>query len=1135
MRDIVQVDTHYTRSINLERDAESSDVLRAYIPTSRAIQTLDKIAQTFNQKTMPRAWSLVGPYGSGKSSFAAFLAHLLENQERTNSVLAEEILQRHNPDVAEKFTACTHDSNAYCIVLLTGSPESLSKRFVQALYQAAVGYFAEIETEGTPSIVHDLEQATHRTKTTSEIVKLLKKLREAVSQVSGKGILIVIDELGKFLEYEARHQGSNDIFLLQALGELCVEGGDANILLVVLMHQAFEQYSKGLAEAQKQEWSKVQGRFENVPFLESTEQTLRVISAAFHSQLTPEVQQTIQEQATEIVCVLEKQNALLSGLSPDAAIDVLTKCYPLHPIATLLLPTLCQKVAQNERTLFSYLGSQEYFGFKDSVSRIQNVGEWVLPWEVFEYFIENQPSATTDHATHRRWAEVITATERLGDADDTEIQLLKTIGLFNIIGRQAGFKASKEILTLCFPKSVDVEQLLKNLQAKSIINYRKYSLEYRVWEGSDFDLDAAVIETTQQLGRVNLAEALTHRNQLMPVVARKYSITSGVLRYFQPFYADATTRNDFFESVDQPRIVLFLAEGQDDRDMFSEKVKTYPDSLTIYVLCDNAAQIKQVVSEAIALEKIQTERAELKSDPVSQRELKDRLQAVKSLELDLLNSYLEQPESFEWYWEGKQPLLNNKKDLQTLLSRVLETVFSKAPLIKNELINRDKTSGQANAAKNKLVEALLSNTHLEDLGFDSKKYPPEKTIYRAVFKEPGIHVLQNGAWQFVNPSPTNKYRFYGVWQAIDEQLKKSKCPQPLVDIYHLIEQPPYGVQKGVSSLIFIGFFLANQRSLALYESGVFCPHVTQEHLEILLKRPELFSVEAFDFSGIRADLFNQYLEKLVGKSPENSTLLDIVKPLAKFIHQLPAYTLATRELDPKALAVRDAFQSTQSPMQLLFKELPEACGFLAFTDEQHFNGSNPNDFLNVLVECLNILNKAYQNLLSQFKRQLCQAFELDEHEEISTLRHTLNQRYAGLEKYTVDGQGLKAFVIRLQNEKDTEQGWLESVAAFLGSATPDKWKPNNITQADYRLREFSERLKELAVVHAEQQKADVGSQATLIRIVSEQGEYSEIAYITDKLKQQADAKIAELKLAKADKALKQAILASLMRELTEHN
>jgi len=1131
MKKIVRLDMHYTRSVNLERDADSSDVLKAYIPTSRAVQTLNKIAQTFNQQSMPRAWSLVGPYGSGKSSFAAFLSHLLENQELTTSVLAEEILHKHNPQIADKFTACTHNSNAYCIVLLTGSPESLSKRFVQALHQAAVYYFDEIETEETPSIINELEKAKKQTVTTSEIVDLLKRLRQAVEQAQGKGILIIIDELGKFLEYEARHQGSNDIYLLQALAELSVEGGNANILLVVLMHQAFEQYSRGLTEAQKQEWSKVQGRFENIPFLESTEQTLRVISAAFHSLLTPNEQQGIKLQTAEIVGVLEKQNALLTGLSAEDAIDILANCYPLHPIATLLLPTLCQKVAQNERTLFSYLGSQEYFGFQDSLNRIQNVGDWVLPWEIFEYFIENQPSSTTDHATHRRWVEVITAIDRLDDSDEREVQLLKTIGLFNIIGRQAGFKASSEILTLCFPNSVNVEQLLKKLQSKSIINFRKYSSEYRVWEGSDFDLDSAVIETTQQLGRFNLAEALTQRNTLMPIVARKYSIESGVLRYFQPFYADTTTQNDFFASADQPRIVFFLADGPGDCAVLRDKIKEYPDPLTIYVLCNNAAKLKQVVSEAIALEKIQIERAELKSDPVSQRELKDRLQAVETIELEQLSQYLEQPDKYEWFWRNTQQLLNNKKELQAQLSRVLDTVFSKAPLIKNELINRDKTSGQANAAKNKLLAALLCGVHLEDLGFDPKRYPPEKTIYRAVFKEPGIHVQKNGIWQFANPNAENKYRFNEVWQAIHQQLTNSKRPQKLVDIYRLIEQPPYGVQKGVSSLIFIGYFLANQRSLALYESGVFCPHVAQEHFEILLKRPELFSVEAFDFSGIRADLFNQYLEKLVGKSPENSTLLDIVKPLAKFIHQLPAYTLASRDLDSKALAVRDAFRSTQSPMQLLFKELPEACGFPAYTDEQHFNGSNPNDFLNVLVECLNILNKAYHNLLTQFKRQLCQVFELPEQDDIKAIRNTLNQRYAGLEKYTVDRNGLKAFILRLQNDKDSDQGWLESVAAFLGSAPPDKWKQNNITQAEYRLRELSERLKELATVHAEQLKADVGSQATLIRIVSEQGEYSEIAYLTDKLKQQADAKIAELKLAKTDKALKQAILARLMCEL----
>ena len=141
MDKLIQLDTHYTRSINLERDADSTDILNAYIPTSRAIQTLDKIAETFTKKSTPRAWSLVGPYGSGKSSFAIFLSHLLENRKLDTNLKAETILQRYNPAVAEKITAHTKGSNAYCIVLLTGSPESLSKRFIDALYQAALRYW----------------------------------------------------------------------------------------------------------------------------------------------------------------------------------------------------------------------------------------------------------------------------------------------------------------------------------------------------------------------------------------------------------------------------------------------------------------------------------------------------------------------------------------------------------------------------------------------------------------------------------------------------------------------------------------------------------------------------------------------------------------------------------------------------------------------------------------------------------------------------------------------------------------------------------------------------------------------------------------------------------------------------------
>ncbi|MEI6544090.1 MAG: hypothetical protein WCL60_11265 [Methylococcales bacterium] len=1125
---LIQLDTHYTRSINLERDADSSDVLSAYIPTSRALQTLTQLTNTFHQESYPRSWSLIGPYGSGKSSFAAFLAHLLENKNTKNSGIAQDILERYNPALAHKINDNIQDSNAYCTVLLTGSAEPLSQRFVEALYRASARYWDQAPL---PAIVDELEQATHATLTSTDIINLLKKLKRAVHKKSGKGVLIIIDELGKFLEYEARHQGSNDIYLLQQLAETAQHGGETNILLVVLMHQAFEQYSKGLGEDFKKEWLKVQGRFETIPFLETAEQTLRVMAAAFRNQLNDAQQLTIKTEVTRIVQVLDKQGGLPAGLNVEPAIAILTQCYPLHPIAALILPTLCQKVAQNERTLFSYLGSQEYYGFKDAFNRIEQVGDWVLPWEIFEYFIQNQPAATTDHLTHRRWAEVITATERLGQGSALETQLLKTIGLFNILGSQAGFKASRELLHCCFSSASDVSQLLTQLEHKSIINYRKFNSEYRIWEGSDFDLELAVKEKVQQLGRINLAETLAHRNKLAPIVARKYSIKNGLLRYFIPLYIDATTKYETFTKTEQAQIIFFFSEDQDDKAQLEQLIKSYAEPLTLYVLCENAAQIKTVVTEAIALEKVQSERAEIKSDPVAQRELKESLQTVKALEAELLHQYLDQPERHQWFWKGETLTITSRRALQNQLSMILETVYHQAPLVKNELINRARVSGQANGAKNKLIAALLSKTQLEDLGFEKTKYPAEKTIYRAVFKETGIHALINGEWQLTKPSDDNRYNYGPVWQGMADFLNQSTVPKALVDLYEHIEAAPYGVQKGVTSLLFIAYYLVNQRSLALYESGVFCPLITQELFEVLAKRPDLFSVEAIDFSGIRADLFNQYLATLIGKVSENSTLLDIVKPLAKFISQLPHYTLTTKSLDDRTLVVRDAFQNTQSPVKLLFETLPQACGFSSDLDSD-WNAQTTNDFLKELVHHLNTLNKAYENLLNQFKGRLIVAFKEPAELSLAELRAVLTTKYFGLEKYTVDLQGLKAFILRLQNDQDTDKAWLESLAAFLGNAPADKWQQNNITNAEYRLIEFCNRLEQLAIVHAHQFEASADTEVTVFRVVNQQGETDQIAYLNPKLKEEAKSYVSEqLTFKNLNKQLKLAIIAELMKEV----
>ncbi len=1114
----IRVNTHYTRSVNLERDANSTDVLKAYIPTTRALLTLEKIAQTLNSQEIPRAWSLVGAYGSGKSSFANFLNHLFADKE--HRAIACELLEKTNPETWQKMKPLLSEKS-YLIISVTGSPESITQALIRSMCKAAKTFLGSKNP-----IVSELQHAKKTKSTTNQVIELIKKLQQAVIEKRGAGILLVIDELGKFLEYEARHS-SNEIFLLQSLAEHANKGSQANLLIVVLMHQAFDQYAKGFGENLRNEWQKIQGRFESISFLESAEQTLRVVSNAFQQNLTASQFDPIKTKAAFFADVLANENALPRGLEKDVARDLFAKCYPLHPLSLLILPTLCQKVAQNERTLFSYLGSAEQHGFKDSLQNLK-LGDWILPSEIFDYFIQNQSAATVDHATHRRWAEVISALERLGDAPVQCEQLLKSIGLFNIIGTQSGFKASKALVNLCLANETLVDETLDDLTQKSLLHYRKYNSEYRIWQGSDFDLDTELNETVQQLGRCSIAKILNDNKLLPPIVARKYSIDWATLRYFQPIYIDSDTFEKPFSSNTTPSILIFIAQNVDDIAKFNlwREQKT-ADAFNIYVLVDDNAKILTTAAlDVLALQKIQRENQAVNGDPVAQRELKDRLSHVQRQQERALHDLLEHPENQAWFFKNEPIEITHRRDLQTALSNILTQIYPHTPIIRNELINRDKLSSQAAGARSKLAARLMTHSQYEDLAFEKDKFPPEKAIYRAMFKATGLHRLnENGQWFLVNPTSDNQNNIAAVWQAISEFIKKQKCS--VSEIYEHLMQPPYGIKAGVLPLLFIGYYLVNQKQLVIYEENVFCPVITIEHFEILIKRPELFSVEAFEMSGVQVELFNQYLDTLIGKVSDESTLLDIMKPLAKFVKTLPFYTTHTKKVEPQTLAVLAAFQKAQNPIRLLFELLPQACGFSAFTQET-FETVPPQEFLNELVKHLKILKQTYPDLLNRFQQSLCRAFELHEATDLKMLRAQLVQRFSGLENYSKHESDLRSFIKRFQDNVLEDEKWLESLATLLGKASPDKWKEDNEGIAQYQLEQLSSRLLQLASLY----KTDNPNAVSLL-LVSQQGEKICLIDANEMVTKQAVEQLNKIKqtIDTDDRDVKLAAIALWLQEL----
>ena len=129
LADKISINTQYTRSTNIERDRDSQAIVKAYLPTSRGVTVLNEVAVALGRQDQPRAWSLIGPYGSGKSSFALFLNHLLGESSSPIGKTALRVMENDHEALAKQFK----QQNQWCRVMLTGSAEPLSARLLAAL------------------------------------------------------------------------------------------------------------------------------------------------------------------------------------------------------------------------------------------------------------------------------------------------------------------------------------------------------------------------------------------------------------------------------------------------------------------------------------------------------------------------------------------------------------------------------------------------------------------------------------------------------------------------------------------------------------------------------------------------------------------------------------------------------------------------------------------------------------------------------------------------------------------------------------------------------------------------------------------------------------------------------------------
>ncbi len=267
-------------------------------------------------------------------------------------------------------------------------------------------------------------------------------LIQEVAQAFKTDVLLIIDELGKNLEYAVHNQGAEDLYVLQQIAELPAVNQGNHVYILGVLHQAFTDYGERLASVQRNEWAKNQGWFEDIPFPYLPAQMMRLIGKAIEATPTKQFSSQISQPTQEWF------NLLPDDIVSDTTPEIIESTYPLHPIAALVLPTLCTRYAQNDRSLFTFLTSAEpdsLPNFLEETTFNQGTFPTLKLARVYDYFIEAVAMGLASRPNLQRWVEIQGLISDAKHLDNDSLQVLKTIGTLNLVTTTGSMRATRKM------------------------------------------------------------------------------------------------------------------------------------------------------------------------------------------------------------------------------------------------------------------------------------------------------------------------------------------------------------------------------------------------------------------------------------------------------------------------------------------------------------------------------------------------------------------------------------------------------------------------------------------------------------------------------------------------------------------
>lgn len=936
----------FQTSVNIDYDSGDRSKVKSLIPIEAVCHYLEEILSAVVAPSSQRAKLFVGAYGKGKSHVVLAALEAMWDKDPSLFRRIIEAFRKRGLGFGETLEHFVTDGARLLPVVINGSTSDLRHSLLSALrnslrangyimpqtnYDGAIAMikrwkadfpetlcrleeFSGLTFESMISQLKNMDTETYETFVSlypqltsgssfdalegANVIDVYEKVIDKLSGAGISGVYVVYDEFSKYLETSLDKATVEDTRLLQDFAEACNRSAiDKQMNLLLISHKSLSNYIDSKLPKEKVDgWRGVSGRFEEIAMHDDASQYYELMAAAITKD--PDAWShwlSDDGGANERRLNTLDSRYLANGLlTEDEAHLVAFGCYPLHPITAYLLPRLSERVAQNERTLFTFICSA---GDHTLSSVIGDIKMFVTPDYVYDYFEPLLRKELYTSPLHKVYELARASLVHVGP-DSLESRVIKTVAAIDVVAQFDAVAPTRQNIIDIFSDSgfsVDeVTDAIDTLVAEDSIVYLRRSNSYlQLKETTGVPIDREVADRSESLrNSFSCAEILNHDLGRRALYPSRYNEDYSIVRYFDCGFVDAQAFLSWQlgdgpilkKDGDGQIVAVFCATADEVHDLKTvakASLSCAPMTVVAY-----PRTFKKVDDAIYRLEAARQLKDEVKEDAA----LVEEYEVVIEDYAEIVNAYIAgffQPELMQVLYfvdGGQRKVITRKRKLSDELSDLCERTYSDTPRITNEALNKNELTGTAFSSRTKILKALCAPTLAPNLGFVGNGQ--ETSMVRSALEKTG---LISSISESINEPGTPNASISKVMRIIRNFLESAQ-DTPFEELYQSLTGPEngLGLRRGP-----IPIYLA--LALRDYRNEIKITHDGEERalsetvLDDLSKRPSSYRATRLNWSP-QMEVYTKSLAATFGCARSDANRSGVVEAIRLWYAALPQVT-----------------------------------------------------------------------------------------------------------------------------------------------------------------------------------------------------------------------------------------------------